>query len=151
MGGGTCAATGMCPGGTAALSCLSGSDCGSGDVCCAKFSGLTGVSATCEATCGGMGMGGGGMGGGGMGGGFELCSSDSQCPNGEVCRPALDGLSACARPHGGMGGSGTGSASGSGSATGTGSGSDSGSGSGSATGSGTGSGSASSTGSGSSS
>jgi hypothetical protein len=107
-GASTCVDRGTCQG--AALSCTGSDNCGDGEVCCATF-GATGATATCQDSCSG---GGGGGGGGGFGGGIQLCSSDSDCTNGEVCEMSQLGVSICRHQHNGGGGGGMGSGSGAG-------------------------------------
>ena len=73
-GGGTCAGRGACMRG-ASLSCSSAASCPSGNVCCFRFSGMSGKS-TCDSTCSGRGS-------------FQLCDSDSECSGGTRCRDGM--------------------------------------------------------------
>lgn len=73
-GGSSCQARGTCMRG-ASLSCSSAASCSGGQVCCFKFTGMSGKS-QCDASCEGRGS-------------FQLCETDGECPVGNSCRESM--------------------------------------------------------------
>lgn len=88
---GSCTSSGKCDG-DLALSCASGKNCPSGQVCCADLADDNTATATCKATCGDTSR---------NGDSAQLCTADSECPKGQRCEKVPGGLGICNDRRGG--------------------------------------------------
>jgi hypothetical protein len=84
----SCVAKGTCTGAT--VTCMSASDCSSGDICCATLAGgiaavfaggTPNVTVDCAKACGMN--------------GFQICAADTECPKGVTCQSTPFGESLC--------------------------------------------------------